>query len=102
MTTAPDICQSYWATISAISCGTTGRSKASFIDVFEPRSFRATLHLELDGPCSEWIRNDQEQLEAEAKTVIEETLSDECGFSVCVVNSTLSCRADDVDLVNMT
>ena len=67
-----------------------------FIDVQDPMQFVATINLQNNGPCKEWVSDGIDQKQRDVHNFVLEALDSACSYSVsCVVNTTFSCQDDE-------
>lgn len=94
------ICKAYWVTATAANCGFRVRSEATFIDIYDPVQFVASMNLGSGIGCGIWIDTDLNQKLRDSEDLILEALG-ACDYSIlCVANTTFTCPADDSTQVN--
>ena len=86
-------CQDYWVTVSAVNCGFTVKSAPTYISVYSPAQFSATIHTNAGMSCNAWINTNTNQKLADLQTFIIGVLRD-CGYyDTCRAASNFSCQA---------
>lgn len=89
-------CQAYWATTTAVNCGSSIRSEVIYIEVHDSMEFKATIDLGDNGPCNKWVTTNLNQKYGDAQRIFLGALNLACSYLVsCIANSTFSCRTDE-------